>query len=193
MYVYKWSQNLMYKNNVLIKEKKRYILSLLHPSKQKCPILTLPLRMTTLISKTTSPFCHEWQRKKVSSRHLIGRASISISIIVITIIITLILKSEVTREGGEGVASGAKPPIDTCRRTIRSIRTFTWYNSIESVSRRTSMRCSCAMMSLKVTSPKEDGGADVDGAEWDGAEREGGAAESDCLDWNWASLRLTVA
>ena len=51
--------------------------------------------MTTLISKTTPPFFHEWQMVRVSSRHLIGRASISIiiiqSIIVITIIISLIL------------------------------------------------------------------------------------------------------
>ena len=100
MYVYKWSQDLMYKNNVSKKkEKKRYILSSLYPSKnintppnKNGPILTLPIRMTTLISKTTSPFCHEWQRVRVSSRHLIGRASISISIIVITIIIILILR-----------------------------------------------------------------------------------------------------
>ena len=34
MYVYKWSQDLMYKNNVSKKkEKKRYILSSLHPLK----------------------------------------------------------------------------------------------------------------------------------------------------------------
>ena len=34
MYVYKWSQDLMYKNNVSKKkEKKRYILSSLHSSK----------------------------------------------------------------------------------------------------------------------------------------------------------------
>ena len=41
--------------------------------------------MTTLISKITSLFCHEWQRVRVSSRHLIsaGRASISILIIII--------------------------------------------------------------------------------------------------------------
>ena len=44
------------------------------------------------------------------------------------------------------------------------------------------------MMSPKVTLPKEEEGADVDGAE-----REGGAAESDYLDRNWASLHLTVA
>ena len=36
MYVYKWSQDLMYKNNVSKKEKKRkkYITSSLHPSKE---------------------------------------------------------------------------------------------------------------------------------------------------------------
>ena len=49
------------------------------------------------------------------------------------------------------------------------------------------------MKSPKVTSPAEEGGIDVDGAEWDGTEREGGAAESDCHDRNWASLRLTIA
>ena len=41
MYVYKWSQELMYKNNVSNKERKeRYIKSSLHPSKI---ITTLPL------------------------------------------------------------------------------------------------------------------------------------------------------
>ena len=52
MYVYKWLQDLMYKSNVFKKkEKKRYILSSLHPSKcvntppnKNGPILTLPLR-----------------------------------------------------------------------------------------------------------------------------------------------------
>ena len=44
------------------------------------------------------------------------------------------------------------------------------------------------MMSPKVTSPEEEGGADVDGAE-----REGGAAESDYRDRSWVLLRLTVA
>ena len=55
------------------------------------------------------------------------------------------------------------------------------------------MRCSYAMMSPNVTSPEEEKGADVDGAERDEAEREGGAAESDYLDRNSASLRLMVA
>ena len=49
------------------------------------------------------------------------------------------------------------------------------------------------MMSLRVTSPVEEEGADVDGAEGDEAEREGGAADPDCLNLNCALLRLTVA
>ena len=49
------------------------------------------------------------------------------------------------------------------------------------------------MTSPRVILPEEEEGADADGAEWDGAEQEGGAAESDCHDQNWASLRLTVA
>ena len=55
------------------------------------------------------------------------------------------------------------------------------------------MRCSCAMMSPKVTSPEEEEEVDEDGAEQDGAEREEGAAASNCRDQNLASLRLTVA
>ena len=103
MYVYKWSQDLMYKNNVFKQERKEKIQNILTISLNKkttLPLtkcLTLPLRMTTLISKTTPPFCHEWQRVRVSSRHLIGIASISIiiirSIIVITIIAILRIRS----------------------------------------------------------------------------------------------------
>ena len=53
------------------------------------------------------------------------------------------------------------------------------------------MRCSCAMMSPKVTSPEEEG-TNSDGAERDGAKREGGAIESDYLNRNCASLHFTV-
>ena len=49
------------------------------------------------------------------------------------------------------------------------------------------------MMSPKVTSLEEEGGADVDGVERDGAKREEGATKSDCHDQSWALLRLTVA
>ena len=54
------------------------------------------------------------------------------------------------------------------------------------------MRCRYAMTSPKDTSPKEEG-ADANGVDRDGAEWEEGAAESDCRNQNWASLRLTVA
>ena len=68
MYVYKWSQDLMYKNNVSKKERKEKIHNILTTSlkkKNNTPFntmiqkLTLALRVTTLISKTTPPFCHE--------------------------------------------------------------------------------------------------------------------------------------
>ena len=74
-----------------------------------------------------------------------------------------------------------------------SIPAGPWTALIESVSRRASMCCSCAMMSPKVTLPEKEGGADVNGAKRDGAEQEGGAAESDYRDRSWALLRLTVA
>ena len=69
MYVYKWSQDLMYKNNVSKKKGKEKIHNILTSSLKKkrnntppntmIQKLTLPLRVTTLISKTTPPFCHE--------------------------------------------------------------------------------------------------------------------------------------
>ena len=55
------------------------------------------------------------------------------------------------------------------------------------------MRCSCAMMSHRITSPEEEEGADGDGAAQDGVEWEGGVAKSDYQDLNCASLRLTIA
>ena len=70
MYVYKRSQDLMYKNNVSKKERKEKMHNILTTSLKKnnntppstmIQKLTLPLRVTTLISKTTPPFYHEWQ------------------------------------------------------------------------------------------------------------------------------------
>ena len=49
------------------------------------------------------------------------------------------------------------------------------------------------MMSPRVTSLVEDEGADVDGVDRDGAEWVGGAVDPNCLDLNYASLRLTIA
>ena len=51
--------------------------------------------MTTLISKTTPLFCHEWQMVRVSSRRLICTRRVSISVIIIlgssSIIITILI------------------------------------------------------------------------------------------------------
>ena len=48
-------------------------------------------------------------------------------------------------------------------------------------------------MSPRVTSPVEEEGVDVDGANRDGAEWVGGVVNPDCLDLNYALLRLMVA
>ena len=82
----------MYKNKVSKKErkeKKRYIISSLHPSKEKAN--NIP--PNTMIPKTNSPpksdyshiqnyfpFLSRVIKGRVSNRHLIGRASISIII-----------------------------------------------------------------------------------------------------------------
>ena len=47
-------------------------------------------------------------------------------------------------------------------------------------------------MSLRVTSPVKEKGADVDGVDRYETEREGGAADLDCLDLNYTLLRLMV-
>ena len=152
--------------------------------------------MITLISKTTLPFCHEWQRVRVSSRHLIGRASISIiiirNIIVITIIIIFILRIRSQGRRWWRVASGANSPMVAYRLAMRPTRTFTWYNSVESVSRQVSMPWSCTMMSPKDMSLIEEEGANVGWAKRDGVRWEGGV-ESYCCDLNCTSLRFTVA
>ena len=54
------------------------------------------------------------------------------------------------------------------------------------------MRCNCAMMSPRVTLPKEEEGADVGRVERDGVGWVGGA-ESCCRNLNYASLRFMVA
>ena len=198
------------------KEKKRYIISSLHPLKRNntppnimIQKLTLPLRVTTLISKTTPPFCHttppfchttppfchEWQRVKcqvdISLVELASPSSSEASSSSPSSSFSA-SESEAIGWGGEGVGLGAKPPIVACCHAIRPTRTFTWYNSVESVSRRASMRYNCTMTSPKDTSPEEEG-VDVDGVDWDGAKWEEGAAESVYRDRNWASLRLTIA
>ena len=88
MYVYKWSQDLMCKNNVFKKERKEKIHNILTTSLKK--INTPP---NTMIPKTNFPpksdyshiqnyfpFLSRVTKGRVSSRHLIGRASIFIII-----------------------------------------------------------------------------------------------------------------
>ena len=65
----KWSQDPCTRTNVSkIKKRKKdtcnphYIPQISTLPLTKCPLLTPPLKMTTLISKTTLPFRHEWQR-----------------------------------------------------------------------------------------------------------------------------------
>ena len=92
MYVYKWPQDLMYKNNVSkkeIKEKKRYIISSLHPLKEKnnntprntmIPKTNSPPKSDYSHIQNYSPFLSRVTKGRVLSRHLIGKASISIII-----------------------------------------------------------------------------------------------------------------
>ena len=56
-----------------------------------------------------------------------------------------------------------KPPMTAYRRVIRLTRVFTRHNSSLRVSRRASMRTSCAMMASNVTPLAEDEGVEVDG------------------------------
>ena len=148
--------------------------------------------MTTLISKTTSPFCHEWQRLRVSSRHLICTGWASISIILSSKVVASSSSSSSsaleTSRVGEGEVLEMKPPTTVCRHAIRPTWMFTWYSSVKSVSRRASMRWSYAMIASRITPP-----AEVMGAEVDGAERVRGAAVPNHLEQNCSLLRLTVA
>ena len=90
MYFYKWSQDLIYKNNVSKKEEKKKIHNIVITSLKKNNNNTPPNKM---IQKTNSPpksdysyiqnyspFLSRVTKGRVSSRHLISRASISIVI-----------------------------------------------------------------------------------------------------------------
>ena len=79
-----------------------------------------------------------------------------------------------------------------CRLPMQPTWTFTWYNSVENVSRQVSMCYSCAMMSPKDTSLEEEDEADVGWAERDGVGWEGGV-ESYCFNLNCSSLCFMVA
>ena len=89
MYVYKWSQDLMYKNNVSKKERKEkihYILTTSLKDNNNTPPNTMipktnsPPKSDYSHIQNYSPFLYRVTKGRVSSRHLIRRASISIII-----------------------------------------------------------------------------------------------------------------
>ena len=89
MYVYKWSQDLMYKNNVSKKERKEKIHNILTTSLKKnnntppntmIPKTNSPPKSDYSYIQKYSPFLSRVTNVRVSSKHLIGRASISIII-----------------------------------------------------------------------------------------------------------------
>ena len=160
-------------------------------------MLTLPLNTWLLSSQNCSSFLSQMTKgKSLRSHHLfiIGRASILILILIIIIIITrpssASSSSKASREG-EGDGDTAKPPMRACHHAIQLTRVLTWYNSVESVSRRASMCLSYAMTASSVTLPLEEEGAEVDGME-----RIGGVVVvlvCGRFGWSWASLYWTDA
>ena len=85
MYVYKWSQDLMYKNNVSKKERKEKIHNILSTYLKKnnnTPPNTMNPKTNFDYSHIQNyfPFLSRVTKGRVYSRHLIGRASISIII-----------------------------------------------------------------------------------------------------------------
>ena len=92
MYVYKWSQDLMYKNNVSNKERKEKIHNILTtslknknknnntPPNKMIPKTNSPPKSNYSHIQNYSPFLSRVTKGRVSSRHFIGKASISIII-----------------------------------------------------------------------------------------------------------------
>ena len=122
--------------------------------------------MITLIPKTTSPFCHEWQRPShwevviSSSPEELASSSLSLS---------LSPKSPSSSSSADAFREGEGDSTKLPRRAyccaIRLTRVFTWYNLVVSVSRWASMRWSCAMTASRVTPPAKAEVVEVDGVE----------------------------
>ena len=96
----KWSQDQYIRCNVSeIERKGKHTVNPHYISQCTLPLTKIsytnppPTSMTTLIYKTTPPFCHKWQRVRVLSIHLVtaGRASISIIIIIIIVVGVIIV------------------------------------------------------------------------------------------------------
>ena len=99
-----------------------------------------PNYMTTFIPKTTSPFCHKWQRvihwEAVisSSPKKLAPSSSSAS----SLWEPSSLSSSETY--GDGDRDATKPPMTACRQAIWPTQMFTWHNS----SLRMSSKHPCA-------------------------------------------------
>ena len=146
------------------------------------------MSMTTLISKLLPFFVmsDKGQVYQVDISSFLGEPSSSSSSASSLLEPSSLLSSDAS---GKGEEVTVKPPIIACRRAIWPTRVFTWHNSSLRVSRRASMRTSCAMMASSVTPPTKDEGVEVDGV------AEVGVAVSvwGCLDLSYATLRWMVA
>ena len=147
--------------------------------------------MTTLIPKTTPPFCHEWQRAShwevVISSSLKELASLSSSASPPSESPSSFSSSDAS---GEEEGDSTKPPRRACHCAIWLTQVFTRYNLVVNVSRRASIHWSYAITALSITPPTEEEGVDVDGAE------EAGRVAISVYGHfgrSWASLRLTDA
>ena len=127
-------------------------------------MLTLLLNTRLLSFKTTSPFCHEWQRishlEGIISSSLEELASSSSSSSSSS---TPSSPSSFVEAFGEGGGEAVKPPRQAYHYAIQPTRVYTWHNSSLRVSRWASMHWSCAVMASRVTPPFEEEGAMVEG------------------------------
>ena len=125
-----------------------------------------PKYMTTLIPKTTSHFCHEWQRAShweaviSSSPEELASSSSSAS--------SLASSPSSSEACGDGDGDAVKPPMIAYRHAIWPTWVFTWHNSSLRVSRWASMCSSCAIMATRVIPLMEEEGVNVDGSKWAG-------------------------
>ena len=147
--------------------------------------------MTTLIPKTTPPFCHAW--KMVSHWEAIIslsleelEASSSSASPPLESPLSTSFSSDTSREG---VGKATKPLRWACHLAIRLTQVVTWHNSSLRLLRRASMHWSCTIIASMVTPPAEKEGKD--GEE---VEEAGGVAilVLGRFDQSWASLRRTI-
>ena len=140
--------------------------------------------MTTLISKTTSHFCHEWQKARVLSRHLVSieRASISILIIIIILGCPVVLRCLKMRR--KRLHKATKASLPSSNMADMGVQLIQLNNKcIKASNQVLKLRHDCIKSH---TSHKRRGSEG--GWSW----RMGGAVVLDHLQCSYASLCLTV-